>query len=319
MQKSIRTGVAPIGRIAAGRRVFFEALNPHFGYFYTVKRSLCKATTGFQRIELVDTDEFGKVFLLDDITQLGERNDYSYHEPMVHPALCCHPRPESVLVIGGGDGCLLREVLKYPTVKRVELAELDGGVIRFAKKHLRSVHRGSFDSNRLHINITDGRKYTQEHPGEFDVVIMDMTDPFGPSVMLYTSSFFRLVKRAFRDDNGLFVMHSESPVSRPKTFACINRTLRSIFTYVNQLYCYIQMYGVLWSVAVCSPAVDISVVQPRRIDRQLIKYGINDLQVYNGATHAAMQTPYPYIKRLLDKPARIITDKNPDFPDDFTF
>lgn len=317
MQKSVRPRVAPINRIAPRRRIFFEALNPYFGYFYTVKRSIRKAVSSFQDIELVETDEFGKVLLLDHITQLGERNDYSYHEPMVHPALCCHPKPESILVIGGGDGGLLREILKYPVVKRVDLAEIDRGVIQFARKYLTAIHQNAFDSDRLHVAITDGRKYTEEHPGEYDVIIMDMTDPFGPSKMLYTSNFFRSVRRALRTADGIFVMHSESPVSRPKTFACINRTLRSVFTHVNQLYLYIQMYGVLWSIAVCSMEIDCSMVRPRTIDMKLKKYGIGDLQVYTGTTHAAMQTPYPYITTLLKKPARIITDSRPDFPDDF--
>ena len=317
MQKSVRPGITSAGRVAPGRRVFSEALNPHFGYYYTVKKTVKKASTPFQRIELVETDEFGKVLILDDITQLGERNDYTYHEPMVHPALCSHPKPESVLVIGGGDGCLLREIIKYPTIKRIELAELDRDVILFAKKHLASIHQNAFDDPRLTINITDGRHFTQEHPGEFDVVIMDMTDPFGPSKMLYTSNFFRLVKRSLRNERGIFVMHSESPVSRPMAFACINRTLRSVFTNVNQLYLYIQMYGVLWSVAVASPAIDITRIAARSIDRQLVKYGIRNLQVYSGATHGAMQTPFPYIAALLEQPARIITDRRPDFPDDF--
>ncbi|MBN1306894.1 MAG: polyamine aminopropyltransferase [Chitinispirillaceae bacterium] len=319
MQKSIRPGVAHINRIAPRRRIFFEALNPYFGYFYTVNKSIRKTSSFFQNIELVETDEFGKVLLLDNITQVCERNEYSYHEPMVHPALCCHPKPESVLVIGGGDGCLLREILKYPTVTRVEVAEIDHGVIHFAKKYLAAINRNAFESGRLHINITDGRKYIEEHPGEFDVIIMDMTDPFGPSKMLYTSNFFRLIRRAFRSEKGMFVMHSESPVSRPAAFSCIGKTLRSVFTYVNLLYCYIQMYGVLWSIAVCSSTVDISLIKPAAIDRMLQKNGIDDLQVYNGATHAAMQVPYPYITKLLRKPARIITDNRPDFPDDFIF
>jgi spermidine synthase len=316
MPKSVRQGIV-CDRIVRDRRIFCEALNPHFGYFYTVKKSVKKGATPFQRIELVDTDEFGKVLLLDDITQLGERNDYSYHEPMVHPALCCHPAPHSVLIIGGGDGCLLREILKYPVVKRIELAEIDGGVIEFAKKHLAPIHGNAFDDRRLTINVTDGRQYTKDHPGEFDVVIMDMTDPFGPSKMLYTDAFFRLVRRSLRDERGIFVMHSESPASRPGAFASINRTLRSVFTNVNQLYLYIQMYGVLWSVAVASPSVDISRISARTIDRRLAKYGISGLQVYNGATHGAMQTPFPYISALLAQPARIITDRRPDFPDDF--
>jgi spermidine synthase len=306
-----------MGRITRRRRLYHEALNPNFGYFYTVKKTLRKASTKYQKIELVDTDEFGTVLLLDDITQTAEKNDFMYHEPMVHPALCSHPKPQNVLIVGGGDGGIIREVLKYPTIKRVELAELDEGVVRFSRKYLSSVHANSFDDPRVGVNITDGRKYTEEHPGEFDVVIMDMTDPFGPSVMLYTKEFFRLARRAMRDRAGIFVMHSESPVARPAAFACIQKTLGSVFRHVNPHYMYIQMYAVLWSVTAASDGIDMAGVKPAAIDRKLAKLGIKGLKMYNGATQASMLTPYPYISEILAKPARVITDAKPEFPDDF--
>lgn len=317
MQKSVRPITPPIESIDPKKRLFFEALNPHFGYFYTVKKTLKKSNTRFQKIELLETDEFGRVLLLDDITQLGERNDYHYHEPMVHPALCCHPKPETILVIGGGDGGILREVLKYPSVKRIEIAELDKGVIDFSRKYLQSVNERAFDNPRVHINIIDGRKFAMEHQEEFDVVIMDMTDPFGPSKMLYTRDFFRIVRKSFRNRNGIFVMHSESPVSRPMAFSCIHKTLASVFTMVNDFFHYIQMYGVLWSISVSSDSVDVSKVLPATVDRKLAKYGVKGLHVYNGMTHRSMQVRYPFISEILKKRSRIVTDKRPDFPDDF--
>jgi len=306
-----------MSRITKKRRLYQEALNPNFGYFYTIKKTLHKASTKYQKIELVDTDEFGKVLLLDDITQVAEKNDFMYHEPMVHPAMCSHPKPQNVLIVGGGDGGIIREVLKYPTVKRVELAELDAGVIRFSRKYLSSVHANSFDDPRVNINITDGRKYTEDHPGEFDVVIMDMTDPFGPSAMLYTKEFYRLVRRAMRDKAGIFVMHSESPVARPAAFACIQKTLNSVYRHVNPHYMYIQMYAVQWSITASSDVVDMAGIKPAAVDKKLAKLGIKGLKMYNGATQASMLTPYPYISEILSKPARIITDAKPEFPDNF--
>jgi len=317
MQKPLRPGINPHNADIHGKSVFSEALNPDFGFYYTVRKSLYRKKTAYQEVELVDTDEFGKVLLLDGITQLGEKNEFCYHEPMVHPALCSHPKPESVLIIGGGDGCLLREVLRYPCVKRVDLAELDGEVVEFSSKQLKKLNANSFGDSRLSVSIVDGREYARSHPAEFDVVIMDMTDPFGPSRMLYTRDFFRIVRQALRNGRGVFTMHSESPVTRPKAFACINRTLGSVFGKVNMLYTYIQMYGALWSIAVCSTSIDISTVSPGYIDRRLKKYGITDLKAYNGAIHRAMQTPFPFVEKILQKPSRIITDRRPDFPDDF--
>jgi spermidine synthase len=304
-------------RIIKRRRLYREALNPAFGYFYTIKKTLRRASTKYQKIELVDTDEFGRVLLIDGITQVAERNEFMYHEPMVHPAFVCHPKPESVLVVGGGDGGILREVLKYPTVKRVELAELDGGVVNFSKKYLADVHGGCFDDPRVRVNITEGRKFTEEHPGEFDVIIMDMTDPFGPSTMLYTKEFYRLARRAMRDSAGVYIMHSESPVARPVAFACIQKTLASVFKNVNPLYMYIQMYAVLWSITMASDRVNPSTVKPETIDKKLAGLGIKGLRMYTGSTQSAMLTPYPYIEEILQRPTKIITDADPEFPDDF--
>jgi spermidine synthase len=313
MQKHIRSRV----NSSAGRRIFSEALNPNFGFYYTINKTLYKGKTKYQQLELVDTDEFGKVLLLDNITQVAERNEPHYHEPMVHPAFCCHPDPRNILVIGGGDGGILREVLKYPGVKRVDNAELDEKVITFSKKYLKSVHEGCFNDPRVHVQVIDGRAFTEQHPGQYDIIIMDMTDPYGPSKMLYTREFFRIVKRAFRNDYGIFVMHSESPVTRPKAFSCIQKTLCSVFKNVNPFYLYIQMYAVLWSITLCSDNIDASGIKAEAVDKTLKKSGIDNLEVYSGQTHVSMQVQFPFISKILKRPARIITDAKPDFPDNF--
>jgi len=144
-----------------------------------------------------------------------------------------------------------------------------------------------------------------------------MTDPCGPSKMLYTREFFRIVKRAFRDSNGIFVMHSESPVTRPKAFGCIQKTLHSVFNNVNPFYLYIQMYAVLWSITLCSDNIDASGIKAGAVDKKLKKAGIDNLAVYCGQTHLSMQVQFPYIGQILKRSARIITDAKPNFPDDF--
>ena len=317
MQKYFRANLGTPGRLAKGKRIYAEALNPHFGYFYTVKKTLARMKTRFQSLQLLDTDEFGKVLLLDNITQAADRNDSHYHEPMVHPALCSHPRPASVLVIGGGDGGILREVLKYPCVKRVDLAELDEGVIKFSEKYLPRINRGAFRDPRLRIHVTDGRMFVEAHRRSFDVIIMDMTDPSGPSALVYTKEFFRSARNALRDKNGTFVMHTESPVTRPKAFSCIQKTLRAAFPHVTPFYSYVQMYATLWSMTLCSRSGRAARITAREIDTVLARNGISGCMVYSGATHVSMRTPFPYITRLLKAPARTITDTRPEFPDDF--
>jgi spermidine synthase len=295
-----------------------ERLNPHLGFFYTVKKILYEGRTRFQRIQLVDTEEFGNVLLLDGITQVVEKNEFQYHEPMVHPALCAHANPRSVLVIGAGDGGILREVLKYKSIEEVYLAELDDEVVKFSRQYLTRVHQGSFDDPRVKIHIVDGRKFVQEAAGRFDVIIMDMTDPFGPSKYLYTKEFFMAVKRALRGPEGVFAMHSESPITRPAAVACIHKTLRSVFKNVTPMFLYIQMYAVLWSVAVASNKTDLARITPAVVDGRLKKRGVKGLHLYTGAAHQAMQVAYPYLQDVLsDKRARVITDAEPDFTDHF--
>lgn len=293
-----------------------EWLNNNIGFFYTIKRRLQFGATKYQTLELVDTSEFGRVLILDGIAQAAQKGECYYHEPMVHPAMCTHPEPSRVLVIGAGDGGIIREVLKYPCVKTVDLAELDEGVIEFSRKFLPSVHQGAFDDPRVRIHITDGREFVEKNRACFDVVIMDMTDPFGPSKLLYTKDFFLAVKRSFADRNGVFAMHTESPVARPRTFACIQQTLRSVFRNVRPLYSYIHMYATLWSITVSSDVSDMSAVPPGSVDKKLVRYGIKGLKYYTGRIHEASQVSWPILDELLAKRARILTDRRPDIPDE---
>ncbi|MFP4415853.1 MAG: polyamine aminopropyltransferase [Chitinispirillaceae bacterium] len=301
----------------SSKRLFKEPLNDNFGFYYTIDKSLYKGRTKFQEIEMVETAEFGTTLLLDNITQVVEKNEWQYHEPMVHPAMCSHPNPRNVLVIGGGDGGILREVLKYPSVEHVDFAELDSEVVEFSRKYLFKMNENSFDDPRVSVQITDGRSWVEQHPGQYDIVIMDMTDPFGPSKFLYTKQFFTAIKRSFRNAKGLFVMHSESPISRPVAFNCIVRTLRSVFKNVTPLYTYIQMYAVLWSMCVSSDGIAIANKTAPSINKRLSTYGIKKLKVFTGESLVAMRTPYPYIEEILKRRVRLITDKNPDFPDNF--
>jgi len=314
MSERARAMQHSITRRGAGLQVT-EWHNPHFGFCYTAARRLYGGRSLFQSIDMLRTQEFGRVLLLDNVTQVAERKDWMYHEPMVHPAMCCHPRPADVLVIGGGDGGALREVLKYRAVRRVVFAELDAEVVALSRRYLKTVNAGAFDDPRVEMVISDGRQYVERNPRRFDVVIMDMTDPFGPSRMLYTREFFGAVKRSFKDRRGVFVMHGESPVVRPHAYASVQKTLASVFRHVGTLYLYVQMYAMLWSIAVSSDTVNIARRPGPSIDARLRANGIRRLKVYSGATHHAMQVAFPYVEDLLRRTGRVVTDREPDFAD----
>ncbi len=300
------------------KRIHREYLGPDHGYWYTVRRSLYKGRTRFQNAEIVESETFGRVMLLDGITQLYETKEFQYHEPLVHPALCAHPKPRSVLIIGAGDGGVLREVARYKNVEHIDMVELDGGVIELAREHLPEVHAGAFDDPRVQVHIADGRAFVEGRRGEYDAVLMDMTDPQGPSVLLYTLEFFRAVRRALRDDRGVFAMHAESPDDRPAAFASILRTNRKVFRHVSPLFQFVQQYGTNWCFLHSSAATNVAALKPAVVDRRLRSAKVRGLQVYNGEAHRSMAASRPYIDALRKHPdARVIRDAAPEFPDAF--
>ncbi len=298
-------------------RFITERLNPSFGYFYRAGKSLHRGKTKYQDMEIVESEEFGNVLLLDGVTQVTSRNEFLYHEPMVHPALTAHPKPEDVLIIGAGDGGILREVLKHPVNKAV-MAELDGGVVDFCDRLMPEINAGAFKDSRYRLEVGDGRAFVERTKESFDAVIMDMTDPFGPSVMLYTKEFFQAVKKTFRDQNSMFVMHTESPISRPNTFRqCLN-TLGQVFRHRRTFYLYIHMYAVLWSITVCSDGIDVGTLSPVELGSRLKNRGISGLKAYTPQTHHSMLGEFPFIGDLVRTQGEVpvITDDKPTVLDD---
>ncbi|GDY14550.1 polyamine aminopropyltransferase [Planctomycetota bacterium] len=299
-------------------RYVIERLNPTFGYFYQAGKTLQRGKTQYQDLEICESEEFGNVLLLDGVTQVTSKNEFLYHEPMVHPALTSHPDPKDVLIIGAGDGGILREVLKHRTVRKAVMAELDGGVIDFCAQHMPEINAGAFADRRYRPEVGDGRRFVEKTQETFDCVIMDMTDPFGPSAMLYTREFFQHIKRTFTDERGIFVMHTESPISRPRTFQQCLRTLGDVFKYRRTFYLYIHMYAVLWSVTVSSDTIDVGELSAEEIGVRLNARGVSGLHCYNGATHRSMQVPMPFIQELVDGAPSLpaITDASPKVLDD---
>lgn len=302
----------------AGKREIRERLAPGWGWFYQAEETLHKGKTEYQEIELVRTEAFGTSLLLDGATQVLESCEFQYHEPMAHLALLAHPDPRRILVIGGGDGGLLREVLKHPCVEEVDFVELDSQVVEFSRRHLGTLGGKSFDDPRVRLSFMDGRAFVEAAaPASRDVVIMDMTDPAGPSLLLYTKEFFQAVRRLLRNKNSFFVMHSESPETRPFAFARIRRTLAEVFPLVRGAYAYVRMYGTLWSFALASAGLDPSALEPVEIDRRLAERGIGPLRLVSGSSWAGLFARLPYIEAILAEPGGVSTDAYPEFPDHF--
>jgi len=172
-----------------------EEQAPGVWFCLGVRRWLVRRRTPYQRLDLAETEAHGRVLALDGRFMLSERDEFFYHEMLVHPALLFHPLPRHVLIVGGGDGGALREVLRHP-VERATLVEIDPEVIEVAKEWLPSVHQGAFSDPRVRVVTMPGEEFLPQHREEFDVILVDSTDPIGPGAALFREDFFRACREA---------------------------------------------------------------------------------------------------------------------------
>ena len=274
-----------------------ERLNEASGVWFE-GTLLERRQTPFQLLEVYDTPELGRVLRLDGFNMTSERDEFFYHENLVHPAAMAHPDPKRALVIGGGDGGSSEELLKYSSMERVHMAELDPEVIEVARAQFAAVHRGAFDDPRLQVTVGDGLAYLRETPVRYDLVSMDLTDPVGPSLELYSAATFALVRSAMAP-GGALTLHLGSPFSHPKRVRQTLDNLREVFKRVTPYFVHIPVYGSIWGFACASDTLDPRELGPEEADRRIAARGVGDLQYYNGETHRAVFALPNYVRGLV--------------------
>ena len=190
--------------------------------------ALFREESAYQKIEVLDTYAYGRMLACDNMVMCTEYDEYVYHEMIAHVPMLTHPDPRKVLVIGGGDGGTIREVLKHDSIEEVVMVEIDERVIEASKQHLPTLSR-AFDDERLHLIVDDGIKYVQQSPSDtFDVVIVDSTDPVGPARGLFTEGFYRDIHRIL-NDQGVMITQSESPRFNVEVYQEVYTTFKRIF------------------------------------------------------------------------------------------
>ena len=253
--------------------------------------------TEYQLIEVFDTAVLGKLMRIDGANMTSERDEFFYHENLVHPAAIAHSDPRNVLIIGGGDGGSSEEILKHPSVKRVVLVELDQTVIEMARRHFSAVHHDVFDNPKLEVRIMDGGTFVRETQERFDLIFLDLTDPTGPAAALYTEVSFVALKGALIS-GGALVLHMGSPFSHPQRVADTVARLRSVFTRTKPYFVHIPIYGSQWGFAIASDNLDIDITAAE-VERRLNDRNITDRQFYNGEMHRAMLALPEYVRALI--------------------
>lgn len=269
------------------RRFLHEWLNDDYGFALRSSAQLAELRTAYQNLEIHDSPQFGRLLRLDGCFMTSEKDEFFYHENLVHPALIAHAAPKRALIVGGGDGGAAEEVLKHPSIEEVTLVELDAAVIDAAKRWLGTIHNGAFDHPRLRVVIGDGLTFVQGTQEKFDFIALDLPDPIGPATALYEEPFFRDCRRVLAP-GGVLTLHMGSPVSRPDRVRAHAERLARVFPEVHPCVMFIPLYGALWSMACCSDSLDPTAISAEEVDRRIAKRGLQHLQYYNGATHHAV-------------------------------
>lgn len=286
-----------------GEHLLMEPLNESTGFYIKASKQLGEWQTRFQRMQIYDTPHYGKLFRLDGFNMTSEKEEFVYHENLIHPALAAHAAPKKVLIIGGGDGGSSEEALKHPSVEQVTMVEIDADVIQVAKEHFRAVHQGVFDNPKLVVRVDDGMKFVRETQEKFDLIALDLNDPMGPAEALYSSEFFQQLRAALAP-GGALALHIGSPVARPERVAQLAQRLNGVFRIVRPYTMYIPLYGSQWAMAVCSDKLDPKAFTADEIDRRIEARKLADLRYYNGETHEGVFA-LPNFVRDLVVPARL--------------
>lgn len=232
---------------------YTEKHTENVGITMKVTETLFSGKSKFQQLDIVETVDYGRMMLLDGLVMVTERDEFIYHDMITHPALFTHPDPKKVLVVGGGDGGSIREIMKHPGVELAVLCEIDGLVIDKSIELLPTMACDIDGSNpRVKLHIDDGIAYIRDHQDDFDIILIDSTDPIGPAVGLFEEDFYRLVHGALKQD-GIMVAQSESPFYHADIQKKMYANLRSVFPIVEMYQAFIPTYpSGFWSFAFAS-------------------------------------------------------------------
>ncbi len=298
--------------MAGGRDDLYllEELNDGYGFWVRATRRIAQVKSPFQDIEVLETAKFGRALRIDDYFMTSDGDEFFYHENMIHVAGITHPNPKRALIIGGGDGGAAEEYLKYKSMQEVVMAEIDEVVVDFCRQHLPDVHRGAFDDPRLKVLITDGKAYVENCKDSFDLMMLDLTDPFGPAEMLYRVEFLRECRRIL-GPQGVMSMHLGSPVTRPNVFHRLVSSLREVFKVVRPYLVYVPLYGTWWGMAAASDETDPLAVAEQEVERRIAERGLRDLQFYNGGTHRGVFALPNFVRDIVARPSRPISAASP--------
>lgn len=280
-----------------------EYLTPSDRIEHTFERVLVDRQTKFQRLQICESQTQGKVLLLDGTWQSCTRDEFIYHEALVHPAMLSCAQPRSVLILGGGEGATAREALKWPEVERVVMVDIDGEVVEACREHLPEMHGGAFDDPRFELQVTDALELLDTTKERWDVVISDLSDPLedGPSHALFTQEYFAKARRVVAPGGAFVVQAGTVGPAEVRQHARLHRTVASVWEHAVTYQAFVPSFGTPWSFILAARR-PLSRPVPEVIDLRLANATTGRMGWLDGDTLLGSRLLPPYLREAIHDP-----------------
>ncbi len=279
--------------------------------FHKIDDCILSKKTKYQLLEIIKTKDFGNVLFLDGDPQSSELEEYIFNECLVHPAMLTQPEPKTVFIGGGGTGLTLREVLRYNSVERVDIVDIDKEVVDICKKFYNYAAE-SFSDPRTKLYHEDARLFLSKTDSKYDCIFLDTTMPHHEDIAapLYRKEFFEIASQKLKP-NGVFVTAANSADFRYSTrFASIVKTLNRVFTFVTPYTAYTPLFGQEWAFAFASNKIDPTKMEPHEVNKRLVETGCSGLNFYDGMTHQRIFSLDKKMRKVLKEEGTILSDSN---------
>jgi len=296
---------------------FVEIINSHLSIHSGLTALYHTHKSPFQMVQVIQTHPWGKCLILDGHMQSSEKDEFVYHESLVHPVLINHPNPKRVFVGGGGEGSTIREILRHKSVEKVVMVDIDGECVDVCKKFLPDHHRGSFEDPRLELIINDAKLYLEKSTEKFDVMIFDLSDPVegGPAKLLYTKSFYEMCVERLNPNGILATQAGPSGIlTACQVFTPIYKTLSSVFAHTCASSVHIPSYSDSWGFVAGSNSDTFipSQLSTNEVNRRLgLLHNSNELKFLDGISYEGLFKLPKCTREEMQKENRIITEDQP--------
>ncbi len=286
-----------------------ETLTPSDLYYHEIRQVIVHKKTIYQEMLILDCGFYGKALVLDGYWQSTTGDEFLYHEPLVHPACLQHGDPKRVLILGGGEGAAVREVLKWHGVEQVTMVDIDGEVVEACREHLSEMHQGAFTDPRTQVIIADARDCLDAEPHQWDIIISDLADPVedGPAYYLFTQEYFEKCRRALTPGGYLVVQAGACDPASLTLHAQLFHTLQSVFPNVTTYSSYVPTYGSLWGFILASANTINTRPEPATIDQILAEKTSGHFRMFDGITLLGLLQPPKHIRDAIAQETKVYT------------